>query len=222
MHIFCDNENLHLLLESTLCLSITFDCICKSIFFLILPYYYFIQIKVLPLLSITLSPCNIWTAYSICSTKRTRLMSNIWTKSTEIESICFISSSYLGSWKCSLCIIHSAEAVRSWNCQSRFAGTKILLLDKPFLRPEQRVMSETCSKFRRNDSFSVHVYSVALNVRSVLSTQLAAYCPSLNGLCVRECVFKAYSAFSSPKQKEKSNTVWVQTGFSLLWVESLK
>lgn len=124
MHIFCDNENLHLLLESTLCLSITFDCICKSIFFLILPYYYFIQIKVLPLLSITLSPCNIWTAYSICSTKGTRLMSNIWTKSTEIESICFISSSYLGSWKCSLCIIHSAEAVRSWNCQSRFAGTK--------------------------------------------------------------------------------------------------
>ena len=62
----------------------------------------------------------------------------------------------------------------------------------------------SCSELVPNPGEMIHsefyatVYSVALNVRSVLSIQLSAYCPSLKGQSVWECVSKAYSALSLP------------------------
>lgn len=73
-----------------------------------------------------------------------------------------------------------------------------------------------CSKHVPNSREMIHseltfyatVYSIALNVRSVLSIQLSAYCPSLKGRLVQECVCEAYSAFSLPAGFSVRSHVW--------------
>lgn len=73
-----------------------------------------------------------------------------------------------------------------------------------------------CSKRVPNSGEMIHseltfyatVYSIALNVRSVLSVQLSAYCPSLKGRLVQECVCEAYSAFSLPAGFSARSHVW--------------